>query len=110
MNETTLPALPSEPLSRDIVKEIAMGIGKDVVAYVDVMYPKAVSATSSTFRLSLRNSIYNEIMAALEVIDEDAIRSRLAERKKFRRKWTAAYRHIRGQPDTEWEDAKPSGP
>jgi hypothetical protein len=89
------------PMSRDIVKEIAMDIGKDVVAYVEVQYPEAITATSSTFRLSLRNCIYNEIMAALEVVDEDAIRERLAERKRFRRKWKAAYRNIRNQPITE---------
>ncbi len=95
-----LPAIvekPQEPLSRDIVKEIAMDIGKAVVAYVAVQYPEAIKATASTFSLSLRNCIYNEIMAALETIDEDEIRARLEERRKFRRKWTAAWRKIRGE-------------
>lgn len=80
---------------RALVKEIAMDIGKDVVAYVEVMYPQAIEATSSTFKLSLRNCIYNEIMAAIDVTDEGEIIARLRDRKKFRREWTAAWRKIR---------------
>lgn len=94
-----LPATPEEqpsgPWSRELIKEIAMDIGKDVVAYIEVMYPEAITATSSTFKLSVRNSIYNEIMAAIDVSDEGQIRARLRDRKKFRREWTAAYRKIR---------------
>lgn len=92
---TRLPAVPSPPLSRDLVKEIAMDIGKEVAAHIEVMYPKAVEAASSTFLLSVRNCTYNEIMAALETIDEEAIRERLKTRKSFRRKWKATYRGFR---------------
>lgn len=81
--------------SRELVKAIAMDIGKETVAYVEVMYPEAIKATSSTFKLSLRNHIYNQIMAAIEVNDEGQITARLKDRKKFRREWTAAYRKIR---------------
>lgn len=83
------------PWSRDLIKEIAMDIGKEVVAYVEVQYPKAIEATSSTFKLSLRNCIYNQIMAAIEVNDAGEIAARLETRKKFRRQWTAAWRKIR---------------
>lgn len=76
-----------------------MDIGKDVCAYIEVMYPQAVKATSSSFLLSVRNSIHNEIMAALETTDEAGIRSRLAERKKFRREWKAQWKRIRSMPD-----------
>jgi hypothetical protein len=86
------------------VKEIAMDIGKEVVAYVEVMYPKAIEATSSTFKLSLRNCIYNQIMAAIEVTEEGQIIARLKDRKKFRREWTAAYRKIRKQPHLETQE------
>ena len=85
--------------TRDLIKEIAMDIGKEVVAYIEVMYPEAIVATSSTFKLSVRNCIHNEIMAALEVNDEGAILARLAGRKKFRRQWTAGYRKIRKQQE-----------
>lgn len=96
----SLPTLPSGhqhggPWSKELIKEIAMDIGKDVVAYVEVQYPKAIEATSSTFKLSLRNCIYNEIMAAIEVSDEGKVKARLRDRKQFRRRWTAAWRKIR---------------
>src|ERR1700676_5350137 len=55
------------PWSKELVQAIAMDIGKDTVAYIEVMYPQAITATSSTFKLSIRNHIYNQIMAAIEV-------------------------------------------
>lgn len=82
--------------SRELVKEIAMDVGKSVCAHIEVMYQPAVQAASSTFLLSVRNSIHNEIMAALDgPSDETAIRARLAERKKWRREWKAMWRRIR---------------
>lgn len=80
---------------RELIKEIAMDIGEDVVAYIEVMYPNAIKACSSTFKLSVRNSVYNEIMAALDVTDEGQIKARLLRRKKTRRGWIAAYRRVR---------------
>lgn len=91
-----LPAR-QEVWSKELVKAIAMDIGKETVAYVEVMYPNAIKATSSTFKLSLRNHIYNEIMAAIEVNDEGKVVARLADRKTFRRWWTAVYRKIRAE-------------
>lgn len=89
--------------SRDTIKEIAMDIGKHVVAYVEVMYPEAVNSTSSTFRLSLRNCIYNEIMAAIEVTDEGKVIARLKDRKKFRRWWVNTYRKLRREKSVAGE-------
>lgn len=80
---------------KELVRQIAMDIGKEVVAYIEVMYPKAITATSSTFKLSVRNCIHHEIMAAIEVNDEGQIVARLNDRKAFRRQWTAAYRKMR---------------
>lgn len=85
--------------TRDLVKEIAMDIGKETVAYIEVMYPQAVESASSTFKLSVRNHIYNEIMAAIKVNDEGKIVARLEERKVFRRKWKAQYKKIREKKD-----------
>jgi hypothetical protein len=85
------------PWSRELIKAIAMDIGKEIAAYIEVMYPKAVAATSSSFLLSVQNSVFNEIMAAIEVNDQGQIEGRLAERKKFRREWKAAYRKIRAE-------------
>jgi hypothetical protein len=92
-------APPDDP-SRALVKGIAMDIGKEVVAYVERQYPQAVSAASSTFRLSLRNCIYNQIIAALEVTDEAEILARLARRKKERRELKKMVDIVR---DTDWE-------
>ena len=94
-----LTKLPT-PISRDLIKEIAMDIGKDVVAHIENQYPEAVKATSSTFRLSVRNSIYNKIMAALEVTDEREIGEMLARHKTHRREQKAAWKRIR---ETDWE-------
>ena len=100
-DRTNLPAIPAQPpapLSRDIIKEIALDIGKEVATHIEVMYPKAVEATTKNMLLSVRNCIYNEIMAALETVDENDIRRRLEERRAFRRKYRAVYRKMRDQP------------
>ncbi len=89
-----LPAR-QETWSKELVKAIAMDIGEETVAYVEVMYPEAIKAASSTFKLSLRNHIYNEIMAAIEVNDKGKVVARLADRKSFRRWWTGVYRKVR---------------
>jgi hypothetical protein len=90
---------PLQPAMRtELIKDIAMDIGKETAAYIEVMYPEAVKAASSTFLLSLRNPIYNEIMAALDVTDENDIRVRLDDRKIFRRRWKAQWKKIRNMP------------
>lgn len=105
-----LPRIDAEPRaegpwSKELVKAIAMDIGKEIAAYIEVMYPKAVEATSSTFLLSVRNSIYNEIMAAIEVNDAGQITARIKDRKDFRRKWESGVqedsRQERGTEMTE---------
>ena len=78
-----------------------MDIGKAVAAHIETMYPKAVEATSSTFLLSVRNTVHNEIIAAIDTTDEAAIRARLEHRKKFRRRHRAFYRNLRKQEITE---------
>lgn len=90
---------PDEPIdAKAMMQAIAMDIGKDLVAYIEVMYPKAIEATSSTFKTSMRNHVYNDIMAAFEFRgDAVALAERLKDRKEFRREWVAAYRRIRKQ-------------
>jgi|GEM_PF-3292416 len=84
---------PTDPLA--LFKALAMNIGKNVVAYVDIMYPEAPKACSSTFRLSLRNSIYNEIMAAMKLNDEGQIVAALKDQAEHRRYMKAQYKKIR---------------
>lgn len=93
MSNGNLPA-KSDP-DRALISEVAMDIGKETVAYIEVMYPAMFEAVASTARLAIRNHIHNDIMAALETIDADEIRERLERRKKFRRNWLKTYRDMR---------------
>ena len=88
------PAL-DQGISRDLIKEIGAQIGRDIAAYVEVMYPEAIKATSSTFKLSLRNSIHNAIVSMADLHDEAAIRKRLAENEAHRKTWVGMYRKMR---------------
>ena len=90
---TNLPARPD--LDRVLIREIAMDIGKAAVEHLEIAYPAALEAVPKTARVSLRNCIHNEIMAALETIDAGEIRARLDKRKAERRKHLAFYRKIR---------------
>jgi hypothetical protein len=90
-----LPALPPKPIPTDVIKDIAMDIGKAVAAHIETMYPDAVKAASSTFLLSVRNTTYNEIMAALDLTNEDEIRNRLETRRAWRRQHKASWKRIR---------------
>lgn len=104
----TMPALPEQseegPWSKELVRSIAMDIGKDVVAYIEVMYPKAIEATSSTFKLSVRNHIHNQVMEAIKLRDAESVEAWLAVRKKHRREWLATYRRIRKMDEVEPTD------
>lgn len=93
----------SDDPNRALIKGIAMDIGKEVAAYIERMYPRAVSAASSTFLLSVRNCIHNEIMAAMEVTEETAVLARLADRKKARRELKAQWKIIN---ETDWERSR----
>lgn len=88
----------AEPLARALVKAIAMDIAKEVVHHIKIMYPQAIKACPTTFPVSVRGCVYNEIMAALDVNEEGQIRLRLAHRKRFRRQMTKAYSQLRN-PD-----------
>ena len=95
VTDVALIAPDAGPIPRDLVKMIAHDIGKEVASHIEVMYPAAVAATSSTFLVSVRNCVYNEIMAALDTTDEAEILRRLDERKVFRRQHRARYRKLR---------------
>lgn len=89
----TLPAV--RPWTKELVSAIAMDIGKAVVHHIEIMYPQAIKVCPSTFKLSVRNSTHNEIMAAIEVSDEGRIVARLKDRKEHRRKMKAVWKKIR---------------
>lgn len=98
-SEKIVPATSS--WSRELVKEIAKDIGDAVVAHVEIMYPKAIAATPSTFKLSLRNTIFNEILSAVEVNDAGHVVARIGDRKRARKRIRADYRRLRAASAAE---------
>jgi hypothetical protein len=84
---------------KDSIKAVAMDIGKEVACYIEVMYPEAVEACSSTFLLSVRNTTYNKIMAALDPKNQADVAETLAGNARFRRHWRAAWKRIYSQPE-----------
>ena len=82
---------------RELISRVAMDIGKEVVSHIRLMYPKAYASLPASGKLSVRNCVYNEIMAALEVMDAEVIERRLIDRAKFRKHQHAVYAKIRGE-------------
>lgn len=78
---------------RELIKAIAWDIGCEVAAHIEIMYPAAVKAASSTFLLSVKGCVTNEIMAAIE--SKLPAEKRLKFNKAFRRKQISMYRKIR---------------
>lgn len=90
-----VPPLAREAFPRELVKEIAMEIGKEVASHIETMYPKAVEATSKNMLLSLRNSVHNDIMAAVDAMAAGDAERWLSERRAFRRAMRAQWRKTR---------------
>ena len=81
---TNLPK-PVSP-SDDLIKKIAMEVGKEVVDHIETMYPAALDAVAKTARLSIRNTVYNSIMAAVKAADEGRIEDYIRSQERLRRK------------------------
>lgn len=90
-------AEPTKDDAAALVKAIAMDIGKEVVHHIETMYPDAAVWLGSSGKLSVRNKVHNEIMAAIQVTDEGQIIARLSNRKAFRRKMKKAWADIRSK-------------
>lgn len=73
---------------------VGMDMGKQMVAYLEVMYPDVFEVMNSGARLSVRNHICNDFVAVMEIVGADNHLERLKERATFRCKWVAAYRDI----------------
>lgn len=86
---------------RQLISDVAMDIGKSTVEHMEIMYPAMLEAVTKTARLSIRNHIHNEIMAALDTIDADEIKARLVRRKADRRGLLKIYRDLRKAKDGE---------
>lgn len=79
-----LPA-PIE-FSEALVRQIAMDVGKQVVAHIESMYPQMfgnVSAKSAS--LSIRNTAYNAIMEAVKAANKGEVEQMLERHDTHRR-------------------------
>lgn len=97
MREMVEPRQTQRDIDRELVKAIAMDIGKSAVSKIRTMYPDVYAAMNSGCRLTLRNHIYNEIMGALDTTDADQIEARLKQRAKDRKYLHSVYDRIRAQ-------------
>ncbi len=97
MQQMVEPPKPQRDMDRELVKAIAMDIGKSAVSKIRTMYPDVYAAMNSGCRLTLRNHIYNEIMAALDTTDADQIEARLKQRAEDRKHLHSVYDRIRAQ-------------
>lgn len=89
--------LTKPDLDRQLISEVAMDIGKEMVAYLEIQYPVQFATFNSGTKLSIRNHIHNDIMAALDTVNADEIRARLDRRKKHRRDMLRRWRSIRAE-------------
>lgn len=64
----TLPKVTTP--TDEAIKNIAMDVGKQVVAHIERMYPEMLKAAPKSAKLSIRNATYNAIMAAVEAADK----------------------------------------
>ena len=88
---------PAQDPRKALNSAIAMDVGKEMVSYLEVMYPDVFAKMNSGCRLSVRNHIHNDIIAALEIQGAANHMERLKERARFRREWLATYRNLRSR-------------
>lgn len=94
-------ALKPLPPTDDIVRRIAMDVGKQVVEHLEWAHSDMVHAAGSwkSSRLSIRNCVYNNIMAAVAAADEGRYEEWIAHNDAHRRKMRAGRRVLGCQRD-----------
>lgn len=83
---TNLPK-PVGIFSDDLIHRIAMDIGKQVVAQIDHAHPEVMDAvrSPSSFRLSMRNTVYNAIKSHMEHAEKGQSEQLIEQHEKSRR-------------------------
>jgi hypothetical protein len=89
-------AVAERDLDKSLISDVAMEIGKEMVAYLERMYPDVYSVMNSGCKLSIRNHIHNDIMWAIQQRTEFEYREWIARRQKTRRELLKIHRKIRG--------------
>ena len=89
------------PPTDDIVRRIAMDVGKQVVEHIEWAHSDMVRAAGSwqSSRLSIRNCVHNNIMGAVAAADEGRYEEWIAGNDSHRRAMRAARRKIGMQRD-----------
>ena len=84
MSRELKPLKPTD----DAIREIAMDVGKQVVEYIENMWPEMTQAVQSwkSARLSIRNCTHNAIVAAVNAADKGRDREAIENNDKHRRK------------------------
>jgi hypothetical protein len=84
------------------IKRLAMDVGKEVVAYVEYMYPASLKAVNEqSMKLSLRNCVYNQIIEAMRIAESGDIDGNIAVRKAQRKKLKKMWQNINAMPTKE---------
>jgi len=81
----TATEVVQQDIGKALISEVAMEIGTDMVAYLEVYYPDVFAVMNSGCRLSIRNHIHNDIMWAIQNRDEAEYKSWIAKRQRSRR-------------------------
>jgi len=76
-----LPALKE----RDFVKELAWEVARNVIDHHKWVYSKIFESAPSTFPISLRNGIYNEIESAIKCKTDEEIAHWIARSEAHRK-------------------------
>jgi hypothetical protein len=74
----------SVPEKRDMVKELAWEVARNVIDHHKWVYSKLFENAPSTFSISLRNGIYNEIQSAIKCHSDLEIHEWIAKSQKHR--------------------------
>ena len=75
-----------------LISEVALEIGKELVAYIERIYPDVFAAMNSGCKLSMRNHVHNDIMWAIQNRTEADYRAWIERRKAERRKLLKMFR------------------
>ena len=89
------------PPTDEIVRRIAMDVGKQVVEHIEWAHGEMMRAAPSwkSARLSIRNCVHNNIMSAVRAADEGTYEKWLADNDVHRRKMRAGRRKVGTQRD-----------
>lgn len=83
MSKNTKQIAVTEP--RDMVKELAWEVARNVLDHQKWVYSKIFENAPSTFAISIRNGIYNEISSAIKCHTDFEIHEWIANSQRHRK-------------------------